>query len=388
MKAADKAVHSLLTKSIPTLNCEGFSNLQKLLRVTAYVLKLLKNHCDGVQKPSLKLNVDDISKAEAYWIKFAQVALEDWRKIEDSVHGSSSLILFWMRIEFGDVVPDMTAETFMRCFKRFIARRGIPHKIISDNGKTFKLANKIMSAVLSHPQTEQYLSNIRVDWVFNLERAPCGTCYTSVLTIPTPQYFNGTTVTCRDGNFGTLIGSDTLNIQLASVPSAPTITSLISTYPDRLTVTWTSVPTATSYNVFINDSVNTLVPIPSTGAPQYTFTGLTSNTVYTVSVVAINCVGSSSALASIRTAAPPHSCYSSPAIVLHCPNINISNITGTNCSHDNHTTANHKRISCYSSPAIVLHCPNINISNIKGTNCSHDNQTTANHKRIRSAMCR
>ncbi|KAL5494359.1 hypothetical protein EMCRGX_G015676 [Ephydatia muelleri] len=130
-----------------------------------------------------------------------------------------------------------------------------------------------------------------------------GTCYTSVLTIPTPQYFNGTTVTCRDGNFGTLIGSDTLNIQLASVPSAPTITSLISTYPDRLTVTWTSVPTATSYNVFINDSVNTLVPIPSTGAPQYTFTGLTSNTVYTVSVVAINCVGSSSALASIRTAA-------------------------------------------------------------------------------------
>ena len=42
-----------------------------------------------------------------------------------------------------------------------------------------------------------------------------GTCYTSVLTIPTPQYFNGTTVTCRDGVSGTLIGNDTLNIQLA-----------------------------------------------------------------------------------------------------------------------------------------------------------------------------
>ena len=80
-----------------------------------------------------------------------------------------------------------------------------------------------------------------------------------------------------------------------AAPSAPTITSLlISTYSDQLTVTWTSVPTATSYNVNINDSVNTLVPIPSTGAPQYTFTGLTNNTVYTVSVVAINCAGSSS----------------------------------------------------------------------------------------------
>ena len=77
-------------------------------------------------------------------------------------------------------------------------------------------------------------------------------------------------------------------------PSTPTITSLISTYSDQLTVTWTSVLTATSYNVNINDSVNTLVPVPSTGAPQYTFTGLINNTVYTVSMVAINCAESSS----------------------------------------------------------------------------------------------
>ena len=65
---------------------------------------------------------------------------------------------------------------------------------------------------------------------------------------------------------------------------------------NKLSVAWTSVPTATSYNVSINDSINTLVPIPSTGASQYMwiFTGLTSNTIYTVSVVAINCAGSSS----------------------------------------------------------------------------------------------
>ena len=40
-----------------------------------------------------------------------------------------------------------------------------------------------------------------------------GTCYTSVLTIPTPQYYNGTTILCND-NFGA-VGTDTLNIQLA-----------------------------------------------------------------------------------------------------------------------------------------------------------------------------
>eukprot|EP00731_Ephydatia_muelleri_P033049 Em0025g5a len=91
-----------------------------------------------------------------------------------------------------------------------------------------------------------------------------------------------------------LHGQLNLALARAAPPSAPTITSLISTYSDQLTVTWTSVPTATSYSVSINDCVNTLVPIPSTGAPQYTFTGLTNNTVYSVSVVAINCAGSSS----------------------------------------------------------------------------------------------
>ena len=84
------------------------------------------------------------------------------------------------------------------------------------------------------------------------------------------------------------------HFDIAAPPSVPTITSLISTYSDQLTVNWTSVHTATSYSVSINDSDNTLVPIPSTGAPQYTFTGLTNNTVYTVSVVAINCAESSS----------------------------------------------------------------------------------------------
>ena len=35
------------------------------------------------------------------------------------------------------------------------------------------------------------------------------------LTIPTPQYFNGTYFLCRDTITLILIGSDTLNIQLA-----------------------------------------------------------------------------------------------------------------------------------------------------------------------------
>ena len=36
----------------------------------------------------------------------------------------------------------MSTETFIRCFRRFAARRGIPRKIVSDNSKTFKSACK------------------------------------------------------------------------------------------------------------------------------------------------------------------------------------------------------------------------------------------------------
>ena len=73
-------------------------------------------------------------------------------------------------------------------------------------------------------------------------------------------------------------------------PSAPTITSLTNIYSDQLTVTWTSVPMTTSYNVSINGS--TPISLPA-NANTYTFTGLTNSTVYTVSVVAINCAGTS-----------------------------------------------------------------------------------------------
>ena len=114
-------------------------------------------------------------------------------------------------------------------------------------------------------------------------------CYVSVDKHACPMM--SSTCTCGDMHFVVLACHLTSS---PASPSAPIITSLNSTYSDQLTVTWTSVPTATSYSVSINDSFNTMVPIPSTGAPQYTFTGLTNNTVYTVSVVAINCAGSSS----------------------------------------------------------------------------------------------
>ena len=71
-----------------------------------------------------------------------------------------------------DLVPDLTAPAFIRSFKRFTARRGLPRKVISDNGKTFKAASKIIHAVMSHESVQQYLLGIGVEWAFNLPKAP------------------------------------------------------------------------------------------------------------------------------------------------------------------------------------------------------------------------
>ena len=73
-----------------------------------------------------------------------------------------------------DVVPDLSAETFIRSFKRFICRRGIPRLIVSDNAKTFKTAARFLSSIFELPEVQSFLLNHKVKWKFNLERARGG----------------------------------------------------------------------------------------------------------------------------------------------------------------------------------------------------------------------
>lgn len=66
----------------------------------------------------------------------------------------------------------MSTSTFLRSLKRFTARRGLPRKFVSDNGKTFEGASKVIRAVTENEDVQKYLSEFRVEWAFNLEWAP------------------------------------------------------------------------------------------------------------------------------------------------------------------------------------------------------------------------
>ena len=71
-----------------------------------------------------------------------------------------------------DIVPDLSAMTFMQCLKRFAARRGLPRKFLSNNGKTFKAAAKFLSVVFKDDTVQEHLVNQGGQWIFNVKCAP------------------------------------------------------------------------------------------------------------------------------------------------------------------------------------------------------------------------
>uniref|UniRef100_A0A1X7TD41 DUF5641 domain-containing protein n=1 Tax=Amphimedon queenslandica TaxID=400682 RepID=A0A1X7TD41_AMPQE len=48
--------------------------------------------------------------------------------------------------------------------KRFTSRRGIPHKFISDNGKTFKATAKKIKKIMNHPEAIDYVNESKTEW--------------------------------------------------------------------------------------------------------------------------------------------------------------------------------------------------------------------------------
>ena len=69
-----------------------------------------------------------------------------------------------------ELVPNLSTPAFLRSFKRFAARKGLPHKIISDNGKTFKAAAKAIRYIVNCGEVQKYIAGLGVEWDFNLPK--------------------------------------------------------------------------------------------------------------------------------------------------------------------------------------------------------------------------
>ncbi|XP_065063286.1 uncharacterized protein LOC135689852 [Rhopilema esculentum] len=79
-----------------------------------------------------------------------------------------------------ELVPDLSAKTFLNCFRRFVSRRGIPRNIVTDNAKTFKSFSKTLLQLLNSSNVKSYLAEKRVTWSFNLAKPLGGVDFTNV----------------------------------------------------------------------------------------------------------------------------------------------------------------------------------------------------------------
>jgi len=75
-----------------------------------------------------------------------------------------------------ELAEDQTTQAFLRAFRRFISRRGVPECFISDNAKTFKAGAQelqtVENQVLKPNASQQFLANHNITWKFVTERAP------------------------------------------------------------------------------------------------------------------------------------------------------------------------------------------------------------------------
>ncbi|XP_065224341.1 uncharacterized protein LOC135848369 [Planococcus citri] len=68
-----------------------------------------------------------------------------------------------------ELVSDLSTDVFLKAFRRFAARRGLPSQVYSDNGKNFVGANNILK---EQYKIQQYAANEQIKWQFITPRAP------------------------------------------------------------------------------------------------------------------------------------------------------------------------------------------------------------------------
>ena len=71
-----------------------------------------------------------------------------------------------------ELVDSLSVPSFLLAFRRFVARRGLPARILTDNAKTFKCAAKEVKNLLRSTNVQRELATSGVAWDYIIERAP------------------------------------------------------------------------------------------------------------------------------------------------------------------------------------------------------------------------
>jgi hypothetical protein len=99
------------------------------------------------------------------------------RELEKSSDNSSKVyvLLFTCastRAVHLELTPSLSVPAFLRAFRRYASRRGLPALLISDNAKTFRAASAEIRKLCRADEVLRYLTNNQITWQFIVEKAP------------------------------------------------------------------------------------------------------------------------------------------------------------------------------------------------------------------------
>lgn len=131
----------------------------------------------GIDAATGLLPPDRTTKADPFEVVGIDFAGPLFVKQKD-VQVKSYIVLFTCAVTRAvhlELVNDMTTESFLQAFRRFVSRRGLCKIIYSDNALTFKRASRELALlwnVLRHPEALSYFANANIEWKFIVEHAP------------------------------------------------------------------------------------------------------------------------------------------------------------------------------------------------------------------------
>ena len=89
--------------------------------------------------------------------------------------GKAYIVLYACSLTRGiclELLSSLETEEFTRSLKRFIASRGCPNTLYSDNGRTFVGGAKLLKTIRAEEKLQDHLAHLGIRWQFNLSRAP------------------------------------------------------------------------------------------------------------------------------------------------------------------------------------------------------------------------
>ena len=147
-------------------------------------MKGIRYHCYGCKRfhassfsnpPPGNLPVDRSEGTKAFQVVGVDFAGSITYHKQKNKGAKSYILLFacsLSRAVYLELLTDQTSDSFIRCLKRFISRRGRPEKIYSDNAKSFKKSAKWLNTIMKSEKFNDFLAQKDIKWQFNLSRAP------------------------------------------------------------------------------------------------------------------------------------------------------------------------------------------------------------------------